>query len=94
MLLFLADQSFLVRKRLQSYIKSYLSYSSLRIAFQSKTRFFILFRFKEILFKKLVLNFVLKLACSCYNTTYYGDSERHFFARASEHLGITSITGK
>ena len=32
--------------------------------------------------------------CSCCNTTYYGQTERHFFVRASEHLGITPLTGK
>ena len=26
--------------------------------------------------------------------TYYGESERHFFVRASEHLGKTPLTGK
>ena len=32
--------------------------------------------------------------CSCCNATYYGDLERHFFIRASEHPGITPLTGK
>ena len=32
--------------------------------------------------------------CSCCNTTYYGESEKHFFVRASEHLGMTPLTGK
>ena len=32
--------------------------------------------------------------CSCCNATYYGESERHFHIRASEHLGITPLTGK
>ena len=32
--------------------------------------------------------------CSCYNMTYYGASERHFFARASEHLSMSLSTGK
>ena len=32
--------------------------------------------------------------CSCCNATYYGESERHFFVRASEHLGMTPLTGK
>ena len=32
--------------------------------------------------------------CSCCNTTYYGQTQRHFFVRASEHLGITPLTGK
>ena len=32
--------------------------------------------------------------CSCCNTTYYGQTQRHFFVRASEHLGITPLTSK
>ena len=32
--------------------------------------------------------------CSCCNATYYGESERHFFVRASEHLTMTPLTGK
>ena len=32
--------------------------------------------------------------CSCCNAAYYGQTQRHFFVRASEHLGITSLTGK
>ena len=32
--------------------------------------------------------------CSCCNANYYGESGRHFFARASEHLGMTPLTGK
>ena len=31
---------------------------------------------------------------SCCKGTYYGESERHFFVRASEHLGMTPLTGK
>ena len=32
--------------------------------------------------------------CSCCNETYYDQTQRHFFVRASEHLGITLLTGK
>ena len=32
--------------------------------------------------------------CSCCNTTYYGQTQRHVFVRASERLGITPLTGK
>ena len=35
-----------------------------------------------------------KFKCSCCNATYYGESERHFFVRASEHLGMTPLIGK
>ena len=31
---------------------------------------------------------------SCCNATYYGQSQRQFFVRASEHLGITHLTGE
>ena len=32
--------------------------------------------------------------CSSCNVTYYGQSQIHFFVRASEHLGITPWAGK
>ena len=32
--------------------------------------------------------------CSCCNTTYYGETKRNLFVRASEHLGITSLRKK
>ena len=35
-----------------------------------------------------------KFTCSCCNVTYYGQSERHFFDRASENLDMTPLTGK
>ena len=31
---------------------------------------------------------------SCCSATYYGQTQRHFFVRASEHLGITPLIGK
>ena len=35
-----------------------------------------------------------KFLCSCCSGTCYRESERQFFVRASEHLGITSLTPK
>ena len=32
--------------------------------------------------------------CSCCNAIYYGETKRHLFVRASEHLGITPLTQK
>ena len=32
--------------------------------------------------------------CSCCNATCYGQTQRHFFVRASEHLGVTPLTDK
>ena len=72
----------------------HLPYCSLRIAFQSKTRLCSLFRFNDIILKEISSHLVYKFMCSCCNATYYGESERHFFVRASEHLGMTPLTGK
>ena len=88
---FLGTQSFLVRKQLKSCIKPYCS---LRIAFWSKTRISSLFRFKDIIPKEISSHLVYKFTCSCSNATYYEESERQFFVRASEHLGMTPLNGK
>ena len=92
--LFLGVQSFLGRKQLQSCIRNNIPYCSLRIAFQSKTRLSSVFCFKDIIPKEICSHLVYKVMCSCCNTTYYGQSERHFFLRASEHLGMTPLTDK
>ena len=91
---FLDAHSFLIRKQLQSCIRNNLPYSSLRIVFQFKTRLSSLFRFRDIIPKEISSHLVSKFTCSCCNATYYGESERHFFVRASEHLGMTPLTGK
>ena len=36
---------------------------------------------------------VYKFMCSCCKATYYGQTQKHFFVRASEYLGITPLTG-
>ena len=91
---FLDAQSFLVRKRLQSCIRNTIPLCSLRSAFQPKARLSSLFRFKDIIPKEISSHLVYKFTCSCCSITYYGESERHFFVRASEHLGMTPLTRK
>ena len=39
-------------------------------------------------------NISYKFIYSCCNTSYYAQTQRHFFVRTSEHLGITPSTGK
>ena len=91
---FLGVQSFLVRKRIESCIRNIIPYCSLRIVCQSKTRLSSLFWFKDIMPKEISSHLVYNFTCSCCNATYYGGSEKHFFVRASEHLGMTPLTGK
>ena len=46
-----------------------------------------------ISFNQLVTAYLIyKFSCSCCNATYYGETERYLFVRASEHLGITPLT--
>ena len=91
---FLGPQSFLIRKQIQNCIRNHLPYCSLRISFQSKTRLSILFRFKDIIPQEISSHLVYKFRCSCCNTTYYGESESHFFVRAFEHLHMIPLTGE
>ena len=53
-----------------------------------------MFNFKDAVNTKLSAHIVYKFMCSCWNATYYGQTQRHSFVRASEHLGITPLTGK
>ena len=78
--------------RLNSCIKNQLSSCSLRIAFHSKTRLSSLFKFKESILKCLCPHLIYKFSRNCCNATYCGETERHLFVRASEHLGITPLT--
>ena len=67
---------------------------SQRIAFQSKTRLSSLFKFKESIPKYLCSHLTYKFWCICCNATYYSETDRHLFVRASEYLGITPLTQK
>ena len=69
-------------------------YCSLKVVYQSKSRISNLFHFKDVVSTKLSSHIVYKFMRSCCNATYYGQTQRHFFVRASEHLGITPLTGK
>ena len=53
-----------------------------------------MFNFKDVVNTKLSSHIVYKFMCSYCNTTYYGQTQRHFFVRGSEQLGITPLTGK
>ena len=85
--------SFETRNRLNSCIRNQLPSCSLSIAFQSKTCISTWFKFRDSIPKYLFSNVIYKFWCSCCNTTYYGETERHH-ARASKHLVITPMTKK
>ena len=61
---------------------------------KSKTRLSSLFHFKDIIPKEITSYLLYKFTCNCCNATYYGESERDFFVRASEYLSMTPLTEK
>ena len=91
---YLGALSFQVRSRLQSCIKNHLPFCNLRVVFQSKTRLCNLFRFKDAIPKELNSNLVYKFLRNGCNATYYGKTQRHLKVRASEHIGVSPLTGK
>ena len=91
---FLGPLSFEIRSRLLKCFKNYILYSSLKVVYQSRSRISNLVNFKDVVNTKLSSHIVYKFMCSCYNATCYGQTQRHFFVRAAEHLGITALTGK
>ena len=86
--------SFKIRSRLQKCFKNCTPYCSLKVVYQSRSRISNLLNFKDVVNTKLSSHIVYKFLCSCCNATYYGQTQRHVFARASEHLDITPLAGK
>ena len=91
---FLGLLSFEIRSRLEKCFKNYIPYCLLKVVYQSRSRISNLLNFNDAVNTKLSSHIVYKFMCSCCNTTYYGQTQRHFFVRASEHLDITPLTGK
>ena len=91
---FLGPLSFGIRFCLQKCFNNYIPYCSLKVVYQSRSRISNLLNFKDVFNTKFSSHIVYKFMCSCCNTTYYGQTRTHFFVRASEHLGITHLTGK
>ena len=91
---FLGPLSFETRFRLQKCFKNYISFCSLKVVYQSRSRIANLFNFKYVVNTKWSSHIVYKFMCNCCHATYYGQTQRHFFVTASEHLGITPFTGK
>ena len=70
---FLGHLYFETRNRLKNCIRNQLPSCSLSIAFQSKTRLSIIFKFKESIPKYLCSCLIYKVLCSWCNATYYGE---------------------
>ena len=89
---FLGRLSFKTRNRLNKCIRNQLTFCLLTVAFQLKTRLSSLFKVKDS-FPKYLLILSIIFLCSC-NTIYYGETYKHLFVYASEHLRIIPLTEK
>ena len=64
------------------------------ISFKTKYKLFKFFAFKDKITLFWRSGIVYKFNCGGCNVTYYGKTKRHFKVGMSEHLGISTLTGK
>ena len=91
---YLGKASLDLRTGLRQTIRSNLPFCKLKIIFRSKCRLNTLFRFKDSLEKKICSGIIYRYTCSNCKVTYYGKTFRHFYTRATEHMGISNLTRK
>ena len=83
-----------IRTKIDKVFKEFLPYCNLRIVYHSNCRLKTFFPFKDSIPKLLRSGIIYKFQCSGCNATYYGKTIRHLKVRASEHFGISPLTGK
>ena len=66
----------------------------IRFVFRSSRRISSFFPFKDKVPKYLRSSVVYLFKCRCCSASYVGQTTRHLHTKISEHLGISSITGK
>ena len=78
MLPFIGKKSLQLRSKLVKLIQNNLSFSHLKVVFQSQYKLHTLFRFKDTLIKKIRSHLVFHYSCNSCNATYYGKTYQHF----------------
>ena len=51
-----------------------------------------MFKFKDCIAYVLVSGLVYKYTCGRYNSSYYGETDRHLKVKSGEHIGISPLT--
>ena len=83
-----------LRTRSVNSIQIHLRFCELEVIFQSPSKLNSLLRYKDSLQKKIHSDIVYRCMCSNCQVTSYCKSQRQFFPRATEHMGIFNLTGK
>ena len=91
---YLGEMSLLTRTKLIKSLKGLLNSCKLQIVFKSQRKLSNVFRFKDRLPSDLVSGVIYKYTCCRCNSTYYGETDRHFKVKSGEHIGISPLTFK
>ena len=91
---YIGSRSLGVRARILRLVKDTMPQCNIRVVFQSSTRLAQFFRFKDRVPRCLRSGVVYKFLCGRCNAAYYGETQRHLYVRAAEHLGVSPLTGK
>ena len=86
------DISLQTRIKLRKSFKGILNCCKLQIVFKSQSKLANVFWFKDWLPFNLVSGVVYKYTCGRCNSSYYGETDRHFKVRSGEHIGIPPLT--
>ena len=78
---------------LKKLVGRFYPYVDLKIIFQNNNTIGKMFPFKDVIPNDLRSNIVYKFTCGMCDSTYIGETTRHFRTRVSEHMGISPRTG-
>ena len=90
---YLGAMSLQLRTRLQRAISKCAPSCKLSVVFKAGRNIGIFFKFKDRPCRNLLSGVVYKFSCGCCNASYIGQTMRHLKVRASEHIGISALTG-
>ncbi len=91
---YLGLTSIQIRRKIMLLCKRHLPQVDCRVVLKPCFRMSNLFPFKDKIPFELRSNIVYQFKCVGCSTAYYGLTTRHIKTRLSEHLGISSLTGK
>ena len=89
---YLGDVSLQTRTKLRKSFKGILNCCKLQIVFKSQRKLTNVFLSKDRVSFDLVSVVVYKYTCGRWNSSYYGETDRHMKVRSGEHIGISLLT--
>ena len=80
-------------KALATIVKEYFPHVNVRLIFSNQWTVGKMFPFKDLVPKCIRSNIVYKYHCGICNSTYIGETTRHYTTRIAEHKGVSPLTG-